>query len=47
MSSSITLATAHTVLSKTLGMEEAKMQFEVDVFGLAQLTRLVLPDMRK
>lgn len=28
-------------------MEEARMQFEVNVFGLAQLTQLVLPHMRK
>lgn len=30
-----------------VSIEEAKMQFEVNVFGLAQLTQLVLPAMRQ
>lgn len=30
-----------------VSMEEAKYQFEVNIFGLARLTQLVLPQMRK
>lgn len=32
---------------ETVPLEEAKRQFDVNIFGLAELTKLVLPSMRK
>ena len=45
MYSLIMLVMVHMVQSK-MSIEEAKQQFEVNIFGLARITQPVLPHMR-